>query len=594
MAEIIPNGVDPNNPSKAEIACFKMFQRSAIETQDWVVLHSVITRNQAEIKNPADIQLYEADFIVIIPEKGFFVLEVKGGDVKYSNGVWTQRGGELKEDKQIDPQAQAKRVLYELRIYISRILGVSVNSLPASDFAVVTPTSILGLRQSPGFVPENVIDKDDIDSFGLVGAIKRLSMLTKKPIPFSSKQVLAIRDTLARRVSNIELIRTQIEHSEKTIVRLTAEQFERLDDITLNRASIVKGAAGTGKTMLASELYKRACEDGERTLFVCYNRLLGRRLKKDCFLPTTILSGKSQVGSIHAVMLSWIEKTDYIKQLKALKAAGIDDSVLFGTHYPELAAKAAGQLGIQFDYLIVDEAQDIMTPSYISMFDKVLKGGLRNGRWSFFGDFEKQAIYGACDLASVRFEIELVTGTQPPVLPLSVNCRNTDSIITETAKISGFSRIPSLPQNDLGPEVLYQKYGNETEATDAVEKAIALLINEVGIPASKIVVISPRRFNKSAARNVGAHNGFTLIDCDTIGESSDFPLNDRTVMFSTVHSFKGMEAMAVILCDVEDVTSVEAKSLMYVAMSRATSRLHVICARSVWNDVIECKNKKLL
>ena len=84
------------------------------------------------------------------------------------------------------------------------------------------------------------------------------------------------------------------------------------------------------------------------------------------------------------------------------------------------------------------------------------------------------------------------------------------------------------------------------------------------------------------------------MDCDSVSESNDVPLRDRTVMFSTIQSFKGMEAMAVILCDVEDVTSVESKSLMYVAMSRATSRLHVICARSVWNDVIECKNKKLL
>lgn len=593
MAEIIPNGIDPNHPSKAEISCFKMFQRSVSETYNWVILHSVITRNQEEIKNPGDIQLYEADFVVIIPEKGFFVLEVKGGEVKYSNGVWTQRGGELIEDKQIDPQAQAKRVLYELRKYISRILGVSVNSLPASDFAVVTPTSILGLRQSPGFVSENVIDKADIDSFGLVGAIKRLSMLTKQPIPFSNKQVAAIRDTLARRVSNIELIRTQIEHSERTIVRLTAEQFERLDDISLNRASIVKGAAGTGKTMLAAELYKRACKDSERTLFVCFNRLLGRRFKKDCLLPTAISSGKSQVGSLHAVMKSWIEKTDYIKQLRALQSAGVDDQTLLSTHYPELAVKAATQLGLQFDYLIVDEAQDIMTSSYISMFDKVLKGGLRNGRWSFFGDFEKQAIYGACDLSSVRFEIELITGMQPPVLPLSINCRNTDSIITETAKISGFTKVPSLPQNELGPEVLYQKYSNEREAAEAIENAVSVLINEISIPAERIVVISPRRFNKSAARNVGACSGFSLLDCDTVGESSDHSQKSGTIMFSTIHSFKGMEATAVVLCDVEDVTSAEAKSIMYVAMSRATSRLHVICARSVWNDIIECKNKTL-
>jgi superfamily I DNA/RNA helicase len=365
-----------------------------------------------------------------------------------------------------------------------------------------------------------------------------------------------------------------------------------LDDIALNRGSIVKGAAGTGKTMLASEIYERSCADGERALLICYNRLLGRRLKKDCLIPTTRSASKSQVGSLHAIMLSWIEKTDFIKQLRALQAAEINDKEIYGSHYPDLASKAAKQLGLQFDYLIVDEAQDVMTPEYISMFDKVLKGGLKNGKWTFFGDFEKQAIYGACELESVRYEIELLTGSQPPVLPLSVNCRNTDLIITDTAKMSGFAKIPSLPKNELGPDVSYQKYGNEAEATDAIESAIKLLTS-AGVSASKIVVLSPRRFNKSAAKNVGEHSGLTLNDCEAISDQPDRHIKTDTVMFSTIHAFKGMEATAVILCDVEDVTSAEAKSLLYVAMSRATSRLHFICSRIVWDDVVECRNKSL-
>lgn len=47
----------------------------------------------------------------------------------------------------------------------------------------------------------------------------------------------------------------------------------------------------------------------------------------------------------------------------------------------------------QFDCLILDEAQDLMTEHYLEALDFILKDGLCDGRWYFFMDAEKQNIF---------------------------------------------------------------------------------------------------------------------------------------------------------------------------------------------------------
>ncbi|MDZ7767157.1 MAG: hypothetical protein U5K00_22550 [Melioribacteraceae bacterium] len=47
----------------------------------------------------------------------------------------------------------------------------------------------------------------------------------------------------------------------------------------------------------------------------------------------------------------------------------------------------------KFDLLIIDEAQDLLTANYLEVFDWILKGRKRNGKWTMFGDFTNQAIY---------------------------------------------------------------------------------------------------------------------------------------------------------------------------------------------------------
>ena len=61
------------------------------------------------------------------------------------------------------------------------------------------------------------------------------------------------------------------------------------------------------------------------------------------------------------------------------------------------------------------------------------------------------------------------------------------------------------------------------------------------------------------------------------------------VGYSTVAAFKGMEAPAVVLTDIFDLSRPESANLLYVAASRATDRLHILVS-----EALKPEMKKLL
>ena len=56
--------------------------------------------------------------------------------------------------------------------------------------------------------------------------------------------------------------------------RLLKEQANILNFLEEQPYAVINGAAGTGKTMIALEKSRRHAEDGEKVLFLCFNRFL--------------------------------------------------------------------------------------------------------------------------------------------------------------------------------------------------------------------------------------------------------------------------------------------------------------------------------
>ena len=81
MAKLLPPYIDKNCKSTGEKMIFDIFKNNSF-TKDWIILHSLNLSQHT-------VRLYgEIDFLILIPNGGIFVMEVKGGDVKCIDGVW--------------------------------------------------------------------------------------------------------------------------------------------------------------------------------------------------------------------------------------------------------------------------------------------------------------------------------------------------------------------------------------------------------------------------------------------------------------------------------------------------------------------------
>jgi len=106
----------------------------------------------------------EADFLVLIPELGVAVIEVKGGLVTYQDGEWQLTGiADPNYKRRVHPVEQARRAKHALRRYLDRQPEWNLGLVRSSWFVVLPETSVdrdfgpeglqdhlLGSTQMPG------------------------------------------------------------------------------------------------------------------------------------------------------------------------------------------------------------------------------------------------------------------------------------------------------------------------------------------------------------------------------------------------------------------------------------------------------------
>jgi hypothetical protein len=234
--------------------------------------------------------------------------------------------------------------------------------------------------------------------------------------------------------------------------------------------------------------------------------------------------------------------------------------------------------------LIIDEGQDLIREEYLSLFDSMLKGGLVNGQWEIYGDFERQAIFAQLSKEEMFSLIEQTT--KPTKFFLQRNCRNTKQIGEETSLISGFAKPPFLLEHLEGIPVEYAFYNNQKQQTELLESQLKLL-SKNGLPLNELIILSQKKLENSCAAAV---SGITIKE---IKHTDEILVGQNYYSFATVQSYKGMECNYVLITDIEDLTSEIAKSLLYVGMSRARYGLIMLVSEAVRNQYREILKSKL-
>jgi hypothetical protein len=588
MATIIPNYCDTD--SDGERLVFNTLRDSPRDTLNWTVIHSQnIKSNLGQPLFANDVNLREIDFIILIPNRGILLLEVKGGAIVVENGELYSKDRNQKLHS-IDPVSQLKKSRHALMDYLDEQLPGIKSAGVVFDSAVIFPQSNAPTIPSSYLEEIQLVDSAKMKNPGLIACIDKLSKRVLQPGRFTPEDLARVVKLLRPSFDSIISLGTRIAQSEAEIVSATDEQYIQLDDAELNHGLIATGAAGTGKTTLASELYKRSLNMNRKTGFFCYNKLLGNKLARDYYSLTNINTG-CHVGTIHSAMYSWISKSSFLNELKSEEAScDLNSEKLFKEIYPKIALKAVNEIGVKFDHIILDEAQDILSPVYIKLLNEILENGLSEGRWTFFGDFVQQAIYGNITLNSAIEALKVETVTRPAISSLTVNCRNSKNIADDTAKLSGFNRAPSRPKNLEGTEVSLVYFGKIQDQSDTIKNQIGLLL-KAGIKYSDIVILSTRRLKLSGALGADSSGSFEIVD---VTENEKIKLLPKQVAFSTIHAFKGMEAVAVIVCDIEALDTDEARSILYVGMSRAKSHLVVLATNKLRDQIVELRRRNLI
>lgn len=522
---------------------------------DWVVLHSLgLPRHETKIWGEADI--------VVLSVHGVFSLEVKGGKVSCSDGVWLFEGPGFKRyTKKEDPWTQSKSALMTVRDSLCKANSGFENVL--FGYGVIMPFTRFDVSGTE-FLPEVLLDKRSFrQSMGqYIGRLRNFweaDYASRGRKPRQSLTVQQIRE--ARQILRPDLetalsIGGYLTGVESKLLQLTNEQIRISRRLAGNPRSVVRGAAGTGKSVIAIDRAKQMASPDCRVLFLCFNRLLAGHVRRA--LEQEGIKNLD-VWHAHGLYREIIRRGGKEAELNALDEHHPE---FFARQFPELAADAMLETeGLCWDALVVDEAQDLLTPSHLDVLDLLVNRGLDHGTWHLFLD-PLQNIYGSEAEQAVKSRL----ATAYPVHDsLQDNCRNTRQVAAQASIISGIDL--AMNQAPDGFECENVIYSSRSDALRKLEQLVAKLLDSDVRPRD-LVILSTRQHANSLISGVRELAGRPVRDL------ADGEEHDGAIAFSTMHAFKGLERMVVIAVDMQEIGVDQWSMLHYAGLSRARGLLH--------------------
>ena len=481
----------------------------------------------------------EADFVLVHPSEGVYVVEVKGGStIELRDGGWfTWSQGTPKPIK--NPFEQAKDSKYALWGH----LVTRVPSLPPGvtlGHFVVFPSHEQEGDLGPDGIRVLILDKKDLDNPArAVGRIAHHWNSSSTSARLSPAHLKEIKQVLAPDVRIKRTLRFQVEDINERLNQLTDEQSRAMRLFRRQRRFMVLGAAGTGKTVLAMARARELASDGFRTLLVCFNHPLGERLRDEMSDEKLVVA-----GSFQAVCKDFVERANMLPP-------GPIDSEWWDVSLPETFSEAAFALNRQFDAIVIDEAQDFHPDWWDYLELSFVNAG--EGILAVFGD-SNQDIY--------RGEWKAPFDGDPFVL--ETNCRNTIEIAERTNSLLKVDQ-PTLGTQGVSPT--FKEAETVNQFTKSLDASLRKFLAEDGLKPDQVVVLTTRRSDVEELS--GSRGGGVELGDGTRG----------TVLIETVHRFKGLEADAVVLL-LHDQDRDELRRLAYVGMSRPRALLHVIGTKS--------------
>ena len=554
MARFFPNIPPDPNKSRAEL---KLFNALKSLSDEWCVLHSVYMHKHAYKRSA------EADFLLLSPRVAL-VIEVKGGEVYAEAGEWCfrDRNGNINRKKE-SPYQQAESAWHALKKLTCenddtrRLIEKMAHGwgcylpdceIPHDKISNRTWPPVMicdSLRMTNTSMEKIILEMAD---FTLAKDIKTAKdNYWKPPTGLTPEEFEKVVSCFRINFNSIPSMTSDIEFADEQFVKLTRDQGDALWSMEDVKRLMVHGPAGTGKTLIAQRKFNTivSSDENKRVAFVCFNTLLAD------YLSTLNLqkmkSGGSFVGTVHGLL------REYSPALKT----NTED---YEGCVKDLKIWSDNNKDSQFDYLIIDEGQDILAqPKLCEALGYLLKGGWDNGEWVWFEDRAQSVLR----MGNVTFEPPKIVSYK-----LNKNVRNTLNIAEFSNK---FISKPATPSEVFGHTVKSQLHSATDEKGRYIEleSQIQNLI-KTGFKPQDIVVLD------YSGKNEYLMAKKSIAGFDAYGWTSSPRKN--VIRYSTVRKFKGLEAPAIVIYNVSGAIEKD-DPLFYVASTRAKISLTVICSQ---------------
>ena len=546
MTTFIPPYMGEEIKSNAEKKMYDILQK--LNMKNAYVLHSLgLPKHQSKIYG-------EIDFVVVC-DRGVACLEIKGGRVECREGKWffKDRYG-VEREKPEGPFAQVTGNMFSLRDVLKKKFQNNKHMKNLLTACGVVFPDIEFKSVSQEIISEIVYDNRTEDITGYMNRVFDYweERQHRQPSRLSPGDIRDIVQFLRGDFVFIPTLSDRLNSVEKRLVRLTSEQAQLMQALSLNKHLLIEGNAGTGKTLLAVDFAKKKAASRKKVLFLTYNKNLANNVIRQV---DTIENLK--VINIHALFGEYVAVD--VKKMQE------NPNVYFSEILPEIFYEYLSELSdeelekIKYDLIIMDEGQDILKPLYLYSLDTLLRGGFANGDWAVFYD-EKQNIYNP----DYNDGMEILRGYNCTEFKLFVNCRNTVQIGTYSSKISGIDLGEFIREN--GEEVQNISYEDDDDFKKKITGILKNLRKEK-VDIRDVVFLAPKKYKNSKVAQAE-------IEVNEIGDN--FDSSKELPVYATIQGFKGLDSKIVILTDVEYIRKENLSSFLYIAGTRARTLLYIV------------------
>ena len=537
----IPQSVAEDPKRKAEIRVFNIL--SDVLDDNYYVFYSSPWLGTDHLGNEKD---GECDFYVAHPEHGILAIEVKGGrkiSFDPNDGQWrsTNHGGYVFKIK--DPVDQARSAKHEILKRLKefpkwpnrRIHAVHGVIFPSVEAA---PGNLGTDRPAKIFCCSRQLHKE------MINWIEKRLKAGRRPKncePLGHDGIQALEKLLAYPFTLSYRIGAALAEADSEFHALEPSQYQVLENIADIPRALIRGGAGTGKTVVAIEESLRSSKAGRKTLLTCHSRPLAKHLERELRNTDNLT-----VASFHALCGRMAQQANTSPPSR-ISGREFYDDMLPNALYQAMEKKPE----LKWDEIIVDEGQDFKGNWWIAI-DACLSS---TGLLRVFLDSNQKVYEGtggsATDLTAI------------PVR-LSRNLRNTKKIHdVASVHYSGHEIVSDGPD---GIEVKWISEETPNARIKAAYKELKRLVHSEEVDPGDIAVLMNGSDAKEKFLAASSVTNIPITNADVMALEE--------VVVDTVRRFKGMERSAIIL--LASGGDMERRELAYVAFSRARAYLCVV------------------